>query len=591
MALTQASEEGLKISNAGTNGQYLQKQSGNTGGLTWADVPAGVGGATGVDFNDNVKARFGTGNDLELRHNGTNSEINHTTSGTLQITGNSLKLMNYDGPEPYVVCTSNGAVELYYDNALKLLTTASGAEVKHTSGEAILKVTSYEGNAANLWLTADDGDDWTDITRLQQGTNGAFSVQNLTASSTWENMIVASPNGGVELYYDNAKQFETVSGGCQFVNDVKFDNNTTGGADAFWDSSDGDFMHYDGAKASWGNDSDLQIYHDGTHNYINSSNGNTFIGVNESQKFQVQHNSEAIINGYADGRVELYYDNSKKFETTASGIEVGGTNYGGGGSSPTVYLSSDSDRALKIHNTTDSTSSLQLTNSGSGEGNDNGFQIALLSSDVAWLCNAENADMRFATNGTEKMRIGGDGLVHIGCDSEPSLGDDGCRFGGGSYHITARDTSASAVFRAFGSGGEFRVIGSGNCQNTNNSYGSISDRVLKENEVDANSQWNDIKALKIKNYNLKSKPGEKHLGVIAQDLEAAGISGLVENNPDELYTANDVLPEGKNIGDVKEKNYKTVKYSILYMKAVKALQEAITKIETLETKVAALEAA
>ena len=37
-------EDNLKISNAGTNGQYLQKQSGNTGGLTWADVtipPAG----------------------------------------------------------------------------------------------------------------------------------------------------------------------------------------------------------------------------------------------------------------------------------------------------------------------------------------------------------------------------------------------------------------------------------------------------------------------------------------------------------------------------------------------------------------------
>merc|ERR1712159_87653 len=34
-------EANLKISNAGTNGQYLQKQSGNTGGLTWADVAAG----------------------------------------------------------------------------------------------------------------------------------------------------------------------------------------------------------------------------------------------------------------------------------------------------------------------------------------------------------------------------------------------------------------------------------------------------------------------------------------------------------------------------------------------------------------------
>ena len=34
---------------------------------------------------------------------------------------------------------------------------------------------------------------------------------------------------------------------------------------------------------------------------------------------------------------------------------------------------------------------------------------------------------------------------------------------------------------------------------------------------------------------------------------------------------------------------KHIKYSILYMKAIKALQEAQTRIETLETKVAALE--
>jgi hypothetical protein len=42
-----------------------------------------------------------------------------------------------------------------------------------------------------------------------------------------------------------------------------------------------------------------------------------------------------------------------------------------------------------------------------------------------------------------------------------------------------------------------------------------------------------------------------------------------------------------NVGDIKE--YKAVKYSILYMKAIKALQEAMAKIETLETKVKALE--
>ena len=204
--------------------------------------------------------------------------------------------------------------------------------------------------------------------------------------------------------------------------------------------------------------------------------------------------------------------------------------------------------------------------------------------------------MRFFTtaNGgvtnSERMRIASNGDLFVNATSEPGQGDDGARLSGsGGYHIFARDTSASAVLRAFGANGEFRAVGDGDCENTNNSYGAISDRVLKENEVDASSQWNDIKALKIKNYNLKSKPGEKHLGVIAQDLEASGISGLVKTNPDELYTASDELPSGKNIGDVKEKGYKTVKYSVLYMKAVKALQEAITKIETLETKVAALE--
>jgi len=190
---------------------------------------------------------------------------------------------------------------------------------------------------------------------------------------------------------------------------------------------------------------------------------------------------------------------------------------------------------------------------------------------------------------SERLRITSGGAVLVSNTSEPSSGDNGAQISNGSYHIFCRNTSSSLVFWAFGSSGEFRILGNGNAQNTNNSYGAISDRVLKENEVDASSQWNDIKALQIKHYNFKSKPNEKQLGVIAQDLEASGMNGLVENNQDELYTEDDVLPEGKNIGDVKLKNYKSVKYSILYMKSVKALQEAMERIETLEAKVTELE--
>jgi hypothetical protein len=204
--------------------------------------------------------------------------------------------------------------------------------------------------------------------------------------------------------------------------------------------------------------------------------------------------------------------------------------------------------------------------------------------------NHSDNSLKWIVNGSEKARISNSGDLFVGVTSEPGQGSAGAQISSTSYSVVARQTSASAVFRAFGSDGEFRSLGNGNAQNTNNSYAGTSDRELKENEVDANSQWDDIKALQIKNYNFKTSPDVKHLGVIAQDLEASGMNGLVENNPDEVYTADDVLPEGKKIGDVKEKGYKSVKYSILYMKSVKALQEAIAKIEVLETKVAALEA-
>ena len=78
------------------------------------------------------------------------------------------------------------------------------------------------------------------------------------------------------------------------------------------------------------------------------------------------------------------------------------------------------------------------------------------------------------------------------------------------------------------------------------------------------------------------------LGVIAQELETAGMDKCVKQEV--LYTADDqevAINKTAKEGDIKE--YKSVKYSILYMKAIKALQEAMAKIETLETKVKALE--
>jgi hypothetical protein len=128
------------------------------------------------------------------------------------------------------------------------------------------------------------------------------------------------------------------------------------------------------------------------------------------------------------------------------------------------------------------------------------------------------------------------------------------------------------------SGNVYNVFGNGNVTNANNSYGAISDIKLKENIVDANSQWDDLKALQVRNYNFKEGQTHTQIGLIAQEVELVS-PGLVSESPDRDA-------EGNDLGTVT----KSVNYSVLYMKAVKALQEAMERIETLEAKVAALEA-
>tara|TARA_R100000700_G_scaffold40700_1_gene57262 strand:- start:2238 stop:3419 length:1182 start_codon:yes stop_codon:yes gene_type:complete len=187
----------------------------------------------------------------------------------------------------------------------------------------------------------------------------------------------------------------------------------------------------------------------------------------------------------------------------------------------------------------------------------------------------------------EKARLkGSSGSFETGTifsEASPSSGTPGYKFAAGGSHLVSRNVSGiSVVFQAFGTEGSFKTKGDGDAQNTNNSYGGISDATLKENIVDASSQWDDIKAIQIRNYNFREDtnlPTHRQIGVVAQELETV-CPGLVKDDVDEDSDGNDLGTTTKSVN-----------YSVLYMKAVKALQEAMTRIETLETKVAALEAA
>jgi len=138
------------------------------------------------------------------------------------------------------------------------------------------------------------------------------------------------------------------------------------------------------------------------------------------------------------------------------------------------------------------------------------------------------------------------------------------------------DTSAQFLECTDNSAQRLRIQSDGDVYNHDNSYGSLSDERVKEQIKDSGSQWDDLKNMKIRKFKFKSDVADKgdsddlwRLGVVAQELEASSMNGLV----------NDEVKDGETITQ-----YKTVKYSILYMKAIKALQEAMARIEALESK-------
>jgi hypothetical protein len=112
-----------------------------------------------------------------------------------------------------------------------------------------------------------------------------------------------------------------------------------------------------------------------------------------------------------------------------------------------------------------------------------------------------------ASSPTERMRITSSGRLR-------SFGSDNIAFElATSSAAGTTNLLFSGNYGASGIGGGtecIRIYSNGNVQNTNNSYGAISDVKLKENVVDANSQWDDLKVLQVRNYNFRKKASDSH---------------------------------------------------------------------------------
>jgi len=149
--------------------------SGDNQILNKPTIPAAVGGAAGVDFNDDIKIRSGTGNDLEIYHSSDHSHVyNSNTTGKLRLRSDSDVWIEH-GTENMIVAEGDGAVKIYHDG-LQRLYTATWGSVVQSEGDTTLRIEGGTGN----------GSGYAQL-HLDSGTSVSNYIQSDTGIIIWVN--------------------------------------------------------------------------------------------------------------------------------------------------------------------------------------------------------------------------------------------------------------------------------------------------------------------------------------------------------------------------------------------------------------------
>jgi trimeric autotransporter adhesin len=125
------SQTNVGITGGTINGTVIGGSTPAAGSFTTGAFSGEIAANGGIALGDNDKATFGASDDLQIYHTGSASVIGDFGTGDLLIRGEDVKLQSTTG-ENYFVATNNGATRIYYDNAEKLATTATGIDVTGT---------------------------------------------------------------------------------------------------------------------------------------------------------------------------------------------------------------------------------------------------------------------------------------------------------------------------------------------------------------------------------------------------------------------------------------------------------------------------
>ena len=258
----------------------------NTGAVTFNSTLAVTGNATfnaNVDLQDDDYLYLGTGDDLSLVHNGTDSVIENDL-GHLNIINNAVdksimfSANEENGAEAYLgLLASFPGVFVYKD--LLLATDGNGGKIKL-------------GASQDLEIYHDGSDSY-----LENDTGNLFIINK-------------ADNKDIRFQTDNGSSGITTYFTIDGINEQnQFSKNVVLGDDVI---------------AKFGASSDLQIYHDGDNSYINETGAGSLY-IKSASGIRLQSDTgENMIYAQNDSAVNLYHNNAKKFETTSTGVSVTG---------------------------------------------------------------------------------------------------------------------------------------------------------------------------------------------------------------------------------------------------------------------------
>ena len=177
---------------------------------TLATTADSVGGANGVDFNDNVKARFGTGNDLEIFHDGSHTYIQDVGTGNLRLRGQQIEMYNPDGSESLADFNVDGGVNLYYDGSKKFETTGAGGTLtgywSGTNQRATTAVSSGDTSVTFSGIPAGVNRVTVGVHNVQCGVSTTLMMQLGTTSALQTSGYVSwMKNMGASTYSTNGR--------------------------------------------------------------------------------------------------------------------------------------------------------------------------------------------------------------------------------------------------------------------------------------------------------------------------------------------------------------------------------------------------